>query len=332
MDTDPGAPSVSVLMVSYETRELTCAAIASLFERAARSISEIVVLDNASTDGSAEAIATRFPGITVISSCDNLGFGRGMNEAANASSGDYLLLLNPDTVIHDDVVADLVAFARRRPDAGIWGGLALDEDGAPNRTSALGLPSLYSYLCWGSGFTSVFPRSRLFNPEILNCRLGDSEREVGVVTGCLLLLRRDLWTEIGGFDERYFMYGEDVDLCLRARRLGYRPAISPSIAFTHYGGGSSRHRADKRLVALKGRVTIARQYFGSVRSRLAVGALVTGVAVRAGANRVIGVVRPSSADPSWGRVHRRRKEWLRGYPSEPPVVVAGRHSVRLAEG
>jgi N-acetylglucosaminyl-diphospho-decaprenol L-rhamnosyltransferase len=317
-------------MVSYETRELTCAAITSLLHHSAGSMTELVVLDNASTDGSADAIAARFHGVKVIASSDNLGFGRGMNEAARSATGQYLLLLNPDISIRDDVVAKLVAFARTRPSAGIWGGLALDVDGRPNGTSALGLPSLYSHLCFGSGLSAAFPRSRVFNPESLDLRSSDGDHEVGIVTGCLLLVRRDLWCELQGFDERYFMYGEDVDLCLRARRLGYRPAVSPSIAITHYVGASTRRRADYRLMVLKGKATIAREHFTGVRSRLAVRALVTGVAVRALAHRMIGGVRPASADPSWAAVLRRRREWLGGYTGQPGTDVAGSQHLRPA--
>lgn len=323
--TDPSRPrsrSVSVIVVSYETRDLTCEAIASMQRHAGGSVTEFVVLDNASTDGSADAVAERFPEARVIRSEENLGFARGVNEAARHATGEYLLLLNPDTVVQDDVVAQLLDFADRRPDGGLWGGLAVDDDGTPNATSALGAPSPLTYALFGAGLSAAFRRNTVLNPEMLQCRVGDPDREVGVVTGCLLLVRRDTWEALGGFDERYFMYGEDVDLSLRARRAGLHPMISPSIVITHFVGASSRVRADKRLIVLKGKATIAREHFSPLGARVALGALAAGVGLRAAAHSAVARLRPGAGDPSWATVYRQRGEWLPGYTSAPvPAAV-----------
>ncbi len=325
----------SVVMVSYETRDLTCAAIESLERNAGDRIGEIVVVDNASTDGSAAAIASRFPHVTVVRSDENVGFARAVNAGARRVSGEYLLLVNPDTVVHDDVVARLVDLVERHPGAGIWGGVAVDADGVPNSTSALGLPTLWSYLCFGSGLTAAFPTNRLVDPERVRVDPSgpDETVEVGVVTGCLLLVRRALWEELGGFDERYFMYGEDVDLSIRARRLGYRPVISPRITITHYSGAASKQRADKRVLVLTGKATLAREHLGGLRGRIAIASLVTGVALRALVHGVLRAVRPAASDGSWAAALRRRADWLSGYdPAAAGAAPPGRRTVGASTG
>jgi hypothetical protein len=325
----------SVVMVSYETRDMTCAAIESLERNAGDRIREIVVVDNASTDGSASTIASRFPHVTVVRSDENVGFARAVNAGVRRVSGEYLLLVNPDTVVHDDVVARLVDLAERRPGAGIWGGVAVDGDGVPNSTSALGLPTLWSYLCFGSGLTAAFPTSRLLNPERVRVDAAspDEAVEVGVVTGCLLLVQRALWEELGGFDERYFMYGEDVDLSIRARHLGYRPVISPRITITHYSGAASKQRADKRVLVLKGKATLAREHLGVFRARLAITSLVAGVALRALIHGALRVVSPAASDGSWRAALRRRTDWLPGYDVGVASGAAhGRRAVGASTG
>ncbi len=246
-------PVVSVIVVSYNTRAMTIDCIASVLEQTSVPY-ELIVLDNASPDGSAAAIAGAFPpesGVRLIASPENLGFARGNNVAAREATGDYILLLNPDTLVLDHAIDRLVAFAGRVPEAGIWGGRTLYDDGSLNPFSCWGRMTAWSLTCRLLGLTAIFRSSEFFNPEVYGAWPRDSEREVDIVTGCLFLIARETWDRLGGFDPAFVMYGEEVDLCLRARAAGLRPAITPEATIIHYRGASEKVRSDKMVRLLR---------------------------------------------------------------------------------
>jgi GT2 family glycosyltransferase len=216
----------------------------------------------------------------------NVGFAAGNNLAAREATSNWLLLLNPDTVILDGAIQKAYLFATeksgdrsqywrkalpqqcRRPtgicsqkseypgQSLIVGGRTLFADGSLNPTSCHGVPTLWSLLCMGVGLSSLFRQSRVFDPESLGRWKRDSVREVDAVTGCFLLINREIWQHLGGFDESFFMYGEETDLCWRARKMGIKCVIYPDAQLIHYGGKSEKTRADKmvRLFAAKTRL------------------------------------------------------------------------------
>lgn len=318
---------VSVLIVSYWTADLTRECLASLASGTRRPL-EVIVVDNASNDGTAEMIQREFPDVRLIPLERNIGFARGVNLAANAAHGDYLLLLNPDTRMHRGSIDRLVDFAREHQEAGVVGGRTLSPSGEVDHMSCWGRPSLWSVFCSAVGLSTAFPRSPLFDPESLGHWQRDSAREVGVVTGCLLLAPRVVWEQLGGFDERFFMYGEDLDLCLRAARLGFRPMITPDAVITHVSGASSSG-VDRRALSLRGKVTVFRKHWAPRRADLAVGLLVLGTAARGsaarGLHRLSGGHRGGGA-LAWQAVFANRHEWARPFPSmeeglEGPTAV-----------
>lgn len=249
-------PIVSVLIVSYNTRELTLVCLQSVYAQTPDVPLEVIVVDNASVDGSAEAIAERFPQARLIRSAENTGFAAANNLAARHAQGEYLLLLNPDTVILDKAIEKALAFAQKRPSAGIIGGRTLFADGRLNPTSCHGTPTMWSMFCMVLGLSALGRGSNLLDPESLGSWKRDSVREVPAVTGCFLLIRRSLWEELGGFDESFFMYGEETDLCLRAWGKGHKCLICPDAKLIHHGGRSEKTRADKmvKLFAAKARL------------------------------------------------------------------------------
>ena len=172
---------------------------------------ELIVLDNASADGSAAAIAAAYPGIRLIASRENLGFARGNNVAAREARGKYLLLLNPDTLVLDHALDRIVAFAERTP-AGAHLGRphAAAATGSLNPTSVFGDMTLWSLFCRASGLALVFKGSAFFNSEFYGAWQRDSERDVDVVMGCFFLIRRDRWEALGGLDPTFVMYGEEA--------------------------------------------------------------------------------------------------------------------------
>ena len=253
--------NVSVLIISFNTRALTLQCLRSVHEQTRGVEYEVVVVDNASDDGSADAIAAEFPSVRLIRLEENIGFARANNLAAKSALGRYLLLLNPDTVILDGAIQKAVAFADANPRAGIVGGRTYFGDHRLNYNSCHGAPTPWSQLCKGLGLSAVFRRSRLFDPESLGPWQRDDVREVDAVTGCFLLIERDLWNRLGGFDESFFMYGEDTDLCLRAARLGRASMICPDCTLIHYGGQSDRVRADKMVRLFRAKAQLIRKHW-----------------------------------------------------------------------
>jgi GT2 family glycosyltransferase len=309
-------PALSVIVVSYNTRAMTLDCLASLREQT-RADFETIVVDNASTDGSAEAIAGRFPDMTLMAETANHGFAGANNLAARRARGEYLLLLNPDTLVLDGAVDRLLAFARANPRAGIWGGRTLYGDRSLNPASCWGRMTLWNLFCRASGLTGVFPRSELFNSEAYGGWDRDTEREVDIVTGCFLMIRRETWEALGGFDPAFFMYGEEADLCLRARALGAAPRVTPEAEIVHYGGAADTVRADKMVRLLSGKISLIDRHFPAWQRPLARGLFQAWPLSRMIATRALGAVtgrastRASAA--SWSEIWARRAEWREGW-------------------
>ncbi len=262
------APEISIIVVSYNTREMTLACLRSVAEQTRDTGYELLVVDNDSSDGSAEAIAAEFPELRLIRLEQNIGFARANNLAAREARGERLLLLNPDTVVIDRAIDNLVAFADANPDAGIWGGRTLFGDRSLNPTSCWGQMTVWNLSCRVVGLTAIFPASELFNSETYGDWQRDSVREVDIVTGCLLLITKRLWDELDGFQPHYFMYGEEADLCFRARARGASPMLTPAATIIHYGSASDSGR--KAVSVAAARVTLIREHWTPMRSRLGV--------------------------------------------------------------
>lgn len=302
-------PLVSILIVSYNTRELTLECLRSLRYGGAGVDHEVVVVDNASRDGSGAAARTEFPGVRLIELGTNVGFGRANNIAAAEANGEFLLLLNPDTVARAGAVEALVRGAREHPAAGIWGGRTFFADGSLNPASCWATPTPWSLLCIGTGLAKVFPRWRVLNPEAYGGWRRDHVREVDIVSGCFLLITRDLWDRLGGFDPAFFMYGEDADLCLRARRIGARPTIIPGAEIVHHGGASEPVRTDKMVRLLSAKARLIRRHWHSA-SGFGIAMLRLWALSRVVAHGVLHAGGRGAGYRDWRLVWARRREWL----------------------
>src|SRR3954451_1524004 len=194
---------VAVLIVSYNTASELVECLESVKAQRLSISQEILVVDNASVDDSVALTRELHPDVQVLASETNLGFAAGVNLAAEQADAEYLLLLNPDTVVQDHAVDKLVAFARANPGHGLYGGRTVRRDGSLEPSSCWGLPTLWSTFTWATGLSSVARGNRILDPEALGAWKRDTVREVGVVTGCLLLIERRVWERLGGFDERY---------------------------------------------------------------------------------------------------------------------------------
>lgn len=303
---------MSVLIVNWNTCEMTLACVESLYRETSSIRFETILVDNGSTDGSSTAVAEAFPQVRLLAETENHGFARANNIAAEVATGRYLLLLNSDTVVLDGAVDRLMAFARERPEARLWGGRTVFGDGSLNIGSAWGAQTMWSAFCFATGLTLMFPNSNLFNSEGLTAWRRDSEREVDIVSGCFLLIEAELWRELGGFDPAFFMYGEEADLCRRARALGARPTVTPAATIVHYGGASGTLRSDSSVAICRAKVALARRSMGPWAAGMTRRLIAAGVAVRHLTYSALTRLRPAVAPQArlWREVWARRAEWL----------------------
>ena len=305
------APEVSVIVVSYNTSELTLACLKSVFEQTRDHSIEVIVIDNASTDGSAQEISVNFPQLRLIASDENHGFAKANNIAVSTARGEWILLLNPDTVVLNRAIDTLVDFAIGHPEASIFGGRTLYADGSLNPTSCWNRPTLWSSFCLASGLAHLFRGSRVFDAESMGHWKRDSVREVDIVTGCFFLLRKADWIDLGGFDSRFFMYGEEADLCLRAGSKGLKCMVCPEAEIIHYGGAAETVRADKMVRLFRAKAQLFAAHWHSISARLGVQTLNLWALVRIAGFSLGRLANSAHAEKlrTWRSVWSRRKEW-----------------------
>lgn len=302
---------LSVIIVSFNTRDVLKECLDSM---PGKSVSgdrpiDLIVVDNASTDGSADAIARHCPDVKLHALDKNIGFAAANNYAAARATGRYLLLLNPDTVLHDGAIERALAFAEEHKGA-IIGGRTFFADGTLNRTSCHGWPTLWTVTCQGLGLSTLFRRSGFFNPEGLGRWRRDTVRQVPVVTGCFFLIRRDQWEQLGGFDESFFMYGEETDLCMRAAKAGIPRMICPDAQLIHLGGASEKVRADKMVRLFGAKAMLYRKHWHPVAAAYGVGMLKFWAFNRMVGHAILGTIGfgPGRESP-WREIWRRRREF-----------------------
>jgi N-acetylglucosaminyl-diphospho-decaprenol L-rhamnosyltransferase len=220
--------NLSILIVSWNTRALLADLLASLAD--ADLSAQLIVIDNASTDASAEMVAERFPQVELICNAENVGFARANNQGIQQAVGRTVLLLNCDTQIPSGTLAGLVEFMDTHSDVGACSPRLLTREGAPQAHAFGDDPSLIYLLRRGL--------NRLIRQRPLHDWGVDHTVDVDWVSGACLLLRREALVQVGGLDGRIFMYFEDVDLCRRIRQQGWRVCYVPEIGITHLGGQS----------------------------------------------------------------------------------------------
>jgi N-acetylglucosaminyl-diphospho-decaprenol L-rhamnosyltransferase len=271
------APRVSALIVSFNTRALLLQAIESVV---AEPHVEVIVVDNASTDGSADAVAERYPCVRLIRSERNLGFAGGTNAAARAATGQDFLLLNPDAVLLPGALDRLQMVLHRQPRAAAVGPALVYPDGKP-QASAFRFP----------GFVQValdlFPVDRLMDTP-LNGRLNAcSAQQIDHPLGACMLIRGAAWRAVGPLDEGYFMYLEEVDWCQRARRHGWQIWFEPAATAIHHAGAATRQQPDAMFAQLwRSRLRYYQRYHGPAYNALIHGLVRLGMraAARRGGN------------------------------------------------
>ncbi len=234
------AKSISICIVNWNTREMLLDALRSIYRTCADSMVqvEVIVVDNASADGSAAAVAAEFPQAELIANVDNKGYAAGNNQAINRAKLPYILLLNPDVIVPDKCLDTALQFMEDHVDCGALGIRQIHPDGSLQR-SVRGFPTPQTVLWELLGLSRLFPNSRKFGAYRMTWFGYDSVAEVDQPMGTFLLIRREAMQQTGIIDEQFTIFFNEVDWCLRCKRAGWKIFFTPDSEIIHYGGAST---------------------------------------------------------------------------------------------
>lgn len=239
---------LSIVIVSYNTREMTRDCLASVASQSYALRVQTIVVDNNSQDGSVAMIEAEFPEVELIVNSDNRGFAAANNQAFARCQGQYILLLNSDTIVLDDVLSASVDYLQRHPKVGAMGCQVLNTDRTIQSTCS-GYPTLTRLLIMTLALDRI-PGLSMLDHYLMRRWRREEEREVEVISGCYLMVRRTVLAEVGMLDERFFFFGEETDWCRRIREAGSRLVFAPVGCIVHYGGGSVKKLNHQRDVML----------------------------------------------------------------------------------
>jgi GT2 family glycosyltransferase len=255
---------LSIVIVNYNVRYFLEQCMHSVKKAVNGIESEIFVVDNNSVDGSVEMLTDKFPEIKVIKNSENLGFSRANNQAIRLAKGEYILLLNPDTVVEDDTFRKIVMFMDGHPDAGALGVKMVDGQGKFLPESKRGLPTPVVAFYKIFGLSRLFPKSKIFGRYHLGFLNDDKIHIVDILSGAFMLIRKAALDKTGLLDEAFFMYGEDIDLSYRIKNAGYNNYYFPETRIIHYKGESTKKSSINYVVVFYNAMVIfARKHFSA---------------------------------------------------------------------
>jgi GT2 family glycosyltransferase len=292
--TSCDTPLISVVIVNYKVPELVTQAVRSIKEAALAGQTEIIVVDNASEDRSRQIITSAFSDVIYVGLKANIGFGKASNLGARRSRGQYLLMLNPDAVISHNTLEVCRDFLQEHPQVGILGPKILNPDGSLQSGCRRSFPTPFNSFCHLFGLARLFPNSKRCSAYTLSSFDPDLSMEVDAISGSFMFMPRQVFGEIGGFDEAFFMYGEDLDLCAKAKQKGYQVWYHPGTQIIHFKGQSSRKLSLRSRTAFyQAMVLFSRKYRNSYGAFFPGWLIAVGIGVQAGIN--IATVLASSA-------------------------------------
>ncbi len=274
---------LSVVIVNYNVRHFLEQALGSV-RRAMQGIDgEVWVVDNHSADDSVRMVRERFPEVRLIANTDNPGFAVANNQAIRQSRSEYVLLLNPDTLVEEDTFRKCLAFMDAHPEAGALGCKLLDGSGKFLPESKRGFPSPWVAFCKTFGLSALFPRSEVFNRYHMGHLPENETAEVDVLAGCFMFMRQAALDKSGLLDEAFFMYGEDIDLSYRIQQAGYKNYYFPETQIIHYKGESTKKGSLNYVRTFyQAMIIFARKHFSGRRAGLFVLMLQGAIWFRAG--------------------------------------------------
>ncbi len=228
---------------------------------------EIIVVDNASSDGTVEMLRAEFPSVRVMANATNVGFTRANNQALAIAQGRYLFLLNPDTQLHPGALQTLSDFMDAHPQVGIVGPQLFYGDGLP-QSSRRRFPTIATAFLESTILQRWFPRSRVLTRYYMLDTRDDETQPVDWINGSAMFVRRAMYEQIGGFDEGFFMYSEELDWCYRAKKAGWQIVYLPTAQVTHYEGKSSEQASARRDIFFNtSKIRFFHKYHGALRRR-----------------------------------------------------------------
>ena len=231
---------LSIIIVNYNVRHFLEQCLTSVYKAIPNVSAEVFVVDNNSPDDSVEMVRNNFPNVHLIHNKDNVGFSRANNQAIEISKGEYVLLLNPDTVVEEDTFENCIEFMDAHPDAGGLGVKMIDGSGKflPESKRGLPTPSVSFYKIFG--LSKLFPKSKKFAKYHLGYLDENETNEIEVLSGAFMWMRKSTLDKVGYLDETFFMYGEDIDLSYRIILGGYKNYYLPKVKIIHYKGESTK--------------------------------------------------------------------------------------------
>lgn len=260
-------PDLSIIIVSWNVRELLEGCLRSISGRSELAL-QIIVVDGASSDGSAAMVAEKFPEVELVVCQENVGFPRGNNVGLERANGRYILLLNPDTIVHDDALAKMVSYLEQNPQVGVVGPQLLNEDGSV-QSSRRRFPTLRTAFFESTWLQPYAPQAVL-DTHFVRDVADDETAVVEWVMGACLMTRQEVVAQVGGMDEKYFMYSEELDYCRRIHEVGWQVVYYPQAQVTHLSGKSSEQAVTYRHINFN-RAKL--RYFRKYHGRLAAGVL-----------------------------------------------------------
>jgi len=231
---------LSIIIVNYNVKEFLQNLLHSIDKAAQNITHEIIIVDNASDDGSIEFLQQKFPKVKLIINKENLGFGKANNIGMKIAKGRYFLLLNPDTLLSENLLQEMTTFLDKTIEAGMAGCKILNPDGTLQLACRRSFPGPWTSFCKVTGLSTLFPKRKIFAHYNLTYLDENQTYEVDAISGSFMMMRKEVYEKTGGFDEDFFMYGEDLDLCYRIQKEGYKVFYVHSAQIIHYKGESTK--------------------------------------------------------------------------------------------
>jgi len=227
---------LSIIIVNYNSLEYLVHCIESIFQNPPNFDYEIIIVDNASTDDSIKKLKLDYSHLKVILNTENKGFAYANNQAINLAEGKYIMLLNPDTLVLESSIDNMFSFMEKNNEVGIVGPMIINADGTFQPQCKRGFPTPSSVLSYFLCLHKIFPKNKTFGKYLLTYLDQNELNEVDSVSGACMFVRRQVFKEVGLLDEDYFMFGEDIDLCFRAKQKGWKICYFPVSKIVHLGG------------------------------------------------------------------------------------------------
>jgi GT2 family glycosyltransferase len=280
----------SIVIVTFNTKELTRNCLTSLHPACRGLSSEVIVVDNNSFDGTSAMIRSEFPEVVLVPNPRNVGFAAANNQGISGSKGEYILCLNSDTILREDALRNTLDFMRSHPEASIVGVRLLNKDGTIQQ-SCRSFPSVLNVFSEAFFLYKILPKNRVLGKYYLGWFTYDEVQEVDVILGAFMMIRRSVFDKIGLFDERFFIFTEETDFCLRASRAGLKTYFYPGAEVIHLGGQSAEQDPQRMFRDIyRTQIYLFRKHYASLEYVFMVLFRTIGVAIRVIVYALIGLL------------------------------------------